>query len=297
MELHEDITKLTEILKKNLFPAHLIEKLVNRYITGTHSNHCPRGPLPTTSPTFYFKLPYIGHFSVVTQKKIRHLLKRYCNDLDIKLVFSSFTISNLFGVEDPIPGRLHSRVVYKFTCAGCNACYVGETTQHFSTRVREHLAVDKASYIFKHLLNSERCRALCTIDCFHILDQGSRDGAVVRALASHQCGPGSIPGPGVICGLSLLLVLVLAPRVFLRVLRFSSLHKNQHFQIPIRSGIRGPQVCQSRDCYVLPSLNTVDLFIYLFIYLSRHYQLSTQDKGRYPYSKRTTLPQSTITPC
>ena len=53
--------------------------------------------------------------------------------------------------------------------------------------------------------------------------KGSRDGAVVRALASHQCGPGSIPGLGVICGLSLLLVLVLAPRVFLRVLRFSSL--------------------------------------------------------------------------
>ena len=26
---------------------------------------------------------------------------------------------------------------------------------------------------------------------------GSRGGAVVRALASHQCGPGSIPGLGV----------------------------------------------------------------------------------------------------
>ena len=58
--------------------------------------------------------------------------------------------------------------------------------------------------------------------------KGSRDGAVVRALASHHYGPGSIPGPGVTCGLSLLLVLVPAPRVFLRVLRFSSLHKNQH---------------------------------------------------------------------
>ena len=54
-------------------------------------------------------------------------------------------------------------------------------------------------------------------------------GAVVRALASHQCGPGAIPGPGVICGLSLLLVLVLAPRVFFRAVRFSSLHKNQHY--------------------------------------------------------------------
>ena len=36
---------------------------------------------------------------------------------------------------------------------------------------------------------------------------------MVRALASHQCGPGSIPGPGAIRELRLLLVLDLAPRV------------------------------------------------------------------------------------
>ena len=55
---------------------------------------------------------------------------------------------------------------------------------------------------------------------------GSRGGVVVRALASHQCGPGSILGPGVICGLSLLLVFSLLRGVFLRVLRFSPLLKN-----------------------------------------------------------------------
>jgi len=43
---------------------------------------------------------------------------------------------------------------------------------------------------------------------------GARDGAVVRALASHQCGPGSNPGVDAICGLSLFLVLSLAPRGF-----------------------------------------------------------------------------------
>ena len=37
---------------------------------------------------------------------------------------------------------------------------------------------------------------------------------MVRALASHQCVPGSIPGPAVKCGLSLLLVLFSAPRGF-----------------------------------------------------------------------------------
>ena len=141
MALYEDITKLMDIpAKKNLFPAHSFERVVNRCVTGTLSNHCPRGSLPASS-IFYFKLPYIGHFSVVSQKKARHLIKCYCNDLDIKLVFSSFKIGKLFGVKDSIPGGLRSSVVYKSACAGCNACYVGETTQHFFTRVREHLVI------------------------------------------------------------------------------------------------------------------------------------------------------------
>ena len=46
------------------------------------------------------------------------------------------------------------------------------------------------------------------------LDQGSKVGTVVRALASHQSGPSSNPGVDAICGLSLLLVLSFAPRGF-----------------------------------------------------------------------------------
>ena len=44
---------------------------------------------------------------------------------------------------------------------------------------------------------------------------------MLKALASHHCGPGSIHAPSVTCGLSLLLFLIPAPRVFLRVLWFS----------------------------------------------------------------------------
>ena len=40
---------------------------------------------------------------------------------------------------------------------------------------------------------------------YWIYPLGTRLGAVVRALAFHQCGPGSISGLGVICGLSLLI--------------------------------------------------------------------------------------------
>ena len=47
----------------------------------------------------------------------------------------------------------------------------------------------------------------------HIQFQGSRDDAVLRALASQQ-SPGSIRRLSVICGFSLLLVVVFAPRRF-----------------------------------------------------------------------------------
>ena len=43
---------------------------------------------------------------------------------------------------------------------------------------------------------------------------GARDGSVVRALTSHQCGPGSNPGIDPICGLSLLMVLSFALKGF-----------------------------------------------------------------------------------
>ena len=49
---------------------------------------------------------------------------------------------------------------------------------------------------------------------FIIQIQGSKGGAVVRALTSHQCVPGSTPGVDATCGLRLLLVLSLALRGF-----------------------------------------------------------------------------------
>jgi hypothetical protein len=75
---------------------------------------------------------------------------------------------------------------------------------------------------------------------------------------------GSILCSGTSCELSLLLILSLASRVFLLVLRFSSLRKNQHFKIPIRSWTRATSL-SAHSCHV-PTLVKQSRFIY-FIYL------------------------------
>ena len=51
-------------------------------------------------------------------------------------------------------------------------------------------------------------------DTQYVVVREARDGTVVRALASHQCGRGSNLGVDTICGLSLLSVLSFAPRGF-----------------------------------------------------------------------------------
>ena len=61
--------------------------------------------------------------------------------------FSTFKVRNMFSKKDSMPQSRCSCVVYKFTCAGCNACKIGETTHHICTCVCKHLVSDKA-YMF-----------------------------------------------------------------------------------------------------------------------------------------------------
>ena len=126
--------------------------LLNNYLCKffNHDN-LPQDGQTKKGSTLFFKLPFIGPFSRATQRRIKVITKKYCKDLDIRLVFTSYKLKNTFVVKDAVPHPLRSLVVYKFSCAGCGA-----------TRVREHLFSDRTSHIYKHLKDSESCRNLCS---------------------------------------------------------------------------------------------------------------------------------------
>ena len=75
----------------------------------------------------------------------------------------------MFNMKKPVPKSLKSFVVNKSLYPGCNSCYIGETTGHLSTKIKEHLETDKMFHIFVHLANSETCKVLSTEDCFEII--------------------------------------------------------------------------------------------------------------------------------
>ena len=63
---NEDIKKLLLILRKSLFPSHNVERVIRQYITKTQTlSNIPASP-PSNS-THFFKLPYVGLFSIVAQ--------------------------------------------------------------------------------------------------------------------------------------------------------------------------------------------------------------------------------------
>ena len=81
------------------------KKQTRQYITKTQTlSNIPASP--PSNCTHFFKLPYVGPFSIIAQNRLRKLLKRYCNNLDVKLAFSSFKIRNMFSVKDPAPVEL-----------------------------------------------------------------------------------------------------------------------------------------------------------------------------------------------
>ena len=69
-------------------------------------------------------------------------------------------MGSFFSSKDMLPNALRSFLVYKFTCAGCQSCYIGETRRHLATRIKEDLVTDKESHIMKHLLENENCTEL-----------------------------------------------------------------------------------------------------------------------------------------
>ena len=127
MGFHDDLTNLKENLKKNQFPSYVIDKQVSRYLNNKFDTII-NNDSPEIVSTRYFKLPYVGPYSQITQDKIRCLIKKCCKPIEAKLVFNSFKVRDAFSTKDKIPMLQKSSVIYKFTCV-CKATYIGETSR------------------------------------------------------------------------------------------------------------------------------------------------------------------------
>ena len=114
-----DLENLTKILNKNQFPTKLINKITKQYLDLTFYKKPFENKTEVKTDTRFFKLPYIGKYSNIAQKKIQNLVKTFCKDIDVKVVLTPFKISSKFSYKYPSPFHLQSFIGYKFICVNC----------------------------------------------------------------------------------------------------------------------------------------------------------------------------------
>ena len=182
---HYDTLNLKSVLQKNEFPLKLIDKSISKYLINNvfKQKENEEISLLKSLKNRFYKLPYIGNFSIQAKKKLNNIvLKYYKSNTNIELVFSSFKISSLFSMKDRVPFDLRSYVVYKFVCGSCKVGYIGHTKRDISTRIKEHLETDKKLHAYKRLNESQRCKALSNNDCFSILDYATTQYSLLLYL-------------------------------------------------------------------------------------------------------------------
>ena len=87
-------------------------------------------------------LPFLGKLSLDLRTRLRNSISKNLPFCKIRVIFKTSThIPNIFQFKDKMPYCLHSNVVYKFSCGGCNATYYSETCRHLSVTVGEHSGV------------------------------------------------------------------------------------------------------------------------------------------------------------
>ena len=88
-----DIQKLFVILRKDLYPEHVLYRMIYRYIFKAveWGAQLSNGVEQQESPHFCFKIPYIGRFSGIAQHRLRKFVNRFSE--------LSLLTSNLFSLH------------------------------------------------------------------------------------------------------------------------------------------------------------------------------------------------------
>ena len=122
-------------------------------------------------------MPYLGKFSFDLRTRLRRTIERDLTYCKLKIIFrSKCKFNTLFRFKDPLEKKIHSRIIYHYTCSNWKVTYYGKIFCPFYTRAAEHMGISnltgkrlknvKQSAISDHLL---QCNCAINFDDFSIL--------------------------------------------------------------------------------------------------------------------------------
>ena len=138
--LHEEVEKLKKIFSKNQYPCKFVDRCIYTFFNKIYEKRSPITTVPKKE--FMVVLPFLGTMSFRTKNQLIRTFRELLPFSKLKIIFKTSTrLSSCFTFKDKIPKSLMSGVIYKYTCAGCNSCYIGSTKRFWEKRLEEHLHI------------------------------------------------------------------------------------------------------------------------------------------------------------
>lgn len=136
--IHKEISKLSDILKRNCYPSKFVDKCILRFFNKLYDKRSPEMTVPRKE--VLIMLPYLGSLSLALKKSLIRSIK--IPTVKLKVLFlPGNRLSSYFKFKDAYPSSLKSGVVYHYVCAKCKFSYVGSTYRYLAKRIEEHLHV------------------------------------------------------------------------------------------------------------------------------------------------------------
>ncbi|XP_073824918.1 uncharacterized protein [Musca autumnalis] len=136
---NQNKNKITEILLKNNYPKHTINKLINKQLENLRND---QQKIKDEEIKHFYSVPFIP--KLTNRNALRTITTT--NESKTTIAYkSNYTLQKLFTKRNRTDKLKQCNVVYEITCYGkegepCNKVYVGTTKRMLSTRINEHEA-------------------------------------------------------------------------------------------------------------------------------------------------------------
>ena len=174
---HTSIEKAKRVLEKNQYPPTFYEPIIRQAINDVLKVPSEEHPAPQTktSNTIERKQLITQYRGKCTEEYARALHKIEAPCVIVMTLRKLKTV--LPSLKPSVDKLMKSGVVYNLTCPRCSACYVGQTSRHIQTRLKEH--IQREGPMKSHL---SQCNTTLLEENVEILQSTSRGEGFLQTL-------------------------------------------------------------------------------------------------------------------
>ena len=136
-----EINRLKQLFSNNSYPLSFVENMIHNCISKFIA---PRHDSNSNEIKYFVQLQNLPSFKQ-DAKRLKSIFRQYISATDnstisVQPYYKPKKLSSLFSTRARQPDDVRTNVVYQYSCneAGCNATYIGHTTNALAARVRQH---------------------------------------------------------------------------------------------------------------------------------------------------------------